>query len=331
MKKIILLILSAILMISLIGCNNNNEDNQSNEIQDETVAENNETAESKEEIGQEEKIEETEPEDSDNIDEKIYVAGTVAVAELMDALEIENVVGIPTTVHNIPERYQGATEIGRPMEPDMEIVKSLNPDLFISVTSREEALKPKLEQLNIEYLFIDLDSVENIKSSILEVGDVTNKEEKANEVVENIEIQISELVAKSEGLEKPRVLMLFGSPKSIMIATPKSYIGSLLESLNIPNISEDIVPNAEQAYLPINLEDIVTQDPDIIVRMTHANPEDSKAMMDAEFNNSEVWQSMRAVKEGKVVDLENGLFSVSGSVDVGEALERLYEHIYNEE
>lgn len=330
MKKILILMLSLLLILSFVACNNNTDSSQSDESKE--VVENVDSSNSEEEkenedVNPEEKSE-TPPVEED---EKIYVAGTVAVSEVLDALEIENVVGVPTTVHKIPERYSKATEIGRPMEPDMEIVKSLNPDLFISVTSREEDLKPKLEQLNIEYLFIDLDSVESIKESVLEVGEVTNKEEKALEIVANIEKQIAELTSKSEDLEKPNVLMLFGSPKSIMIATPKSYIGSLLESLNIPNISEEIVPNAEQAYLPINMEDIVKQDPDIIVRMTHANPQDSQAMMDAEFNNSEVWQSMRAVKEGKIIDLENGLFSVSGSVDVGEALERLYEHIYNEE
>lgn len=329
MKKFILLMLSLLLMLTFVACNNNDDSGQSDESKEmtEDVDTSNSVDVEKEEVDLEEESETSLVEE----DEKVYVAGTVAVSEVMDALEIENVVGVPTTVHGIPERYSGATEIGRPMEPDMEIVKSLNSDLFISVTSREADLKPKLEQLNIEYLFIDLDSVENIKNSVLEVGEVANKTEKAAEIVENIEKQIADLTEKSEGLEKPKVLMLFGSPKSIMIATPKSYIGSLLESLNIPNISEEIVPNAEQAYLPINMEDIVRQDPDIIVRMTHANPKDSQAMMDAEFNNSEVWQSMRAVKEGRVIDLENGLFSVSGSVDVGEALERLYEHIYNEE
>ena len=49
------------------------------------------------------------------------VATTVAVTEIMDALEVD-LVGVPTSTKDLPKRYKGLPEVGNPMSPDMEKV-----------------------------------------------------------------------------------------------------------------------------------------------------------------------------------------------------------------
>ena len=41
--------------------------------------------------------------------------------------------GVPKTSYELPESTKGAVEIGNPMSPDLEIIKSLNPTLVVSV------------------------------------------------------------------------------------------------------------------------------------------------------------------------------------------------------
>lgn len=312
MKKFFLFLFSIILVLSIVGCDFQKTQND--------VDVKNEVSTSDSNV-------------DDNVEKNSLtysriIAGTVAVSEVLDVLEVDEVVGIPTTAYALPERYKGLTEIGRPMEPDMEIVKSLDPDLFISVESVIEANEPKLKQNNIPYLFINLDSIESIENSIESLGNEIGKEELAKDIISNMDSRINEIIKKTEGKTSPKVLFLFGSPKSITVGTPKSYVGSLLEKLNVNNISDEIVEGEQTAYMPLNLENIVVADPDLIIRMTHAAPEQSQAMLDKEFAENDIWKNLRAVQDGNVVDLEIDLFSVSGSVNVVDALERLYELVY---
>lgn len=317
MKKHLILLLSAVLIIGSSGCSSQKPKEFTVEKTENVV---------------EEKSEEAQKAKSENVEDEMkysrIIAGTVAVSEVLDVLEVDEVVGIPTSKYALPERYKDVTEIGRPMEPDMEIITSLSPDLFVSVESVIKDNEPKLQQNNIPYIFINLDSIESIKASIEILGLEIGKPQLAKEVVTGMDEQIEEIIKKTEGKETPRVLFIFGSPKSIKVGTPESYVGSLLETLKVDNISDEIVEGEPSSYMPLNLENIVVADPDLIIRMTHAAPEQSQAMLDKEFAENDIWKNLRAVQEGNVIDLEIDLFSVSGSVDVVEALERLYEHVY---
>ena len=63
--------------------------------------------------------------------EEVVVATSVAVTEILDKLGVK-VSGVPTTSYELPESVKNATEVGSPMNPDMEIIKSLNPKTYFS-------------------------------------------------------------------------------------------------------------------------------------------------------------------------------------------------------
>ena len=67
-----------------------------------------------------------------NNDEDVVVATSVAVTEILDALGVK-VSGVPTTSYELPESTKEAVEVGNPMSPDLEIIKSLNPSVVVSV------------------------------------------------------------------------------------------------------------------------------------------------------------------------------------------------------
>ena len=86
------------------------------------------------------------------------VATTVAVTEIMDALEVD-LVGVPTSSKTLPKRYKGLPEVGNPMSPDMEKVKSLKPSEVLSVTTLEYELKPVFDGVGMKANFVDLTSL----------------------------------------------------------------------------------------------------------------------------------------------------------------------------
>ncbi len=87
------------------------------------------------------------------------VATTVAVTEIMDALEVD-LVGVPTSSKILPKRYKGLPEVGNPMSPDMEKVKSLKPSEVLSVTTLEYELKPVFDGVGMKANFFRFNKFE---------------------------------------------------------------------------------------------------------------------------------------------------------------------------
>ena len=129
--------------------------------------------------------------------------------------------------------------------------------------------------------------------------------------------------AKS-GQEKPQVLVLFAAPGSTMMATGKSYIGSLVEIAGGKNIIED----TSSSFVTYNTEEITKLNPEKILVMMHAMPDETRKALEKEFAESSAWKSMNAVKEGKIVYLDNTYFGMSANLKVVEGLGILQDIIY---
>ena len=68
---------------------------------------------------------------------------------------------------------------------------------------------------------------------------------------------------------------------------------------------------------------MLVKDPDIILRTSHAMPEQVMEMFDREFKDDDIWSHFRAVEENQVYDLDNEYFGMSATFRYKEALEKL--------
>ena len=67
----------------------------------------------------------------------------------------------------------------------------------------------------------------------------------------------------------------------------------------------------------------------MIIRLTHTRPEDTAAALRKEFAGSRIWREVKAVKEGKIYDLDSALYIVSRNIKIMFAIENLKELIYD--
>ncbi|MGG7155230.1 heme ABC transporter substrate-binding protein IsdE [Clostridium perfringens] len=292
LKKGIALSLICLLGFGVMGCSNNSE-------------------ESKESLKKEN-------------GEEIVVATSVAVTEILDELGVK-VSGVPTSSYDLPESTKDAVKVGNPMNPDLEIIKSLNPDVVVSVDTLGEDYKKLFTDNNIPSEFIDLTTLEGLKTSISTLGERFNKTEKANEILNELKVKEDEFVNLSKE-EKKDVLLVFAAPGSMMIATPSSYIGNLVDKVGANNIVKD----DKKPFVSYSNEEIVKLNPDMILVMTHGMPGQAKKMAEEKFASDPAWSKIEAVKEGKVYYLENGYFGMSANLKVTESLDKLGEIIYGE-
>ena len=259
-------------------------------------------------------------------DEPRIIATSPATAAICDKLDLDLVGVCKTTTSTIPERYADLTTVGTAMSPDMEIVSSLKPDWILSPSSLQSDLQPKYEAIDTDWAFLNLKSVPGMYRSIQELGEIFNRQEEAQQLVDEFTEFYNDYKTKNEGKEHPKVLILMGLPGSYIIATENSYVGSLVELAG----GENVYAGTDQEFLTVNTEDMKTKEPDIILRAAHALPDQVIEMFNEDFATNDIWQHFDAVKNGRVYDLTYELFGMSATFRYPEALAELQPILYPE-
>ena len=255
------------------------------------------------------------------------VATSPAVAQICNKLALD-LVGVCQTSGTLPERYQDITTVGMSMNPDLEILKSLNPDYVLSPGSLQSDLQPKYASIGVASLFLNLKSVEGMYASIQGLGEKFDRQEEAAAMLAEFDAFMEQYQEKKEGKESPSVLVLMGLPGSYIVATESSYVGNLVKLAGGVNVYGD---GDGEEFLTANTEDMKAKEPDIILRAAHALPDQVKEMFAEEFETNDIWKHFKAVQEGKVYDLDSSLFNMSASFSYSEALEALLPMLYGED
>lgn len=253
---------------------------------------------------------------------EVVVATSVAVTEILDKLGVK-VGGVPKTSYELPKSTEGAVEVGNPMNPDLEIIKSLNPSVVVSVDTLGKDYEEMFVQNNIPSEFVNLSSVDGLKETIKSLGNKFNKSDKASEILNDLENKENELKDKTKD-SKEDVMIIFAAPGSMMIGTDKSYVGNLVDIAGGNNLFK----SDKSSFLPINIEEVIKANPKKILVMTHAVPEESKKIVEDELSKNTSWQRVDAVKNGNVHYLENGYFGMSANLKAVEALDKLGVILY---
>ena len=257
------------------------------------------------------------------------VSSTVAATQVMDKLDLD-LVGIPTTQSTLPERYNGITEIGQSFAPNFETVVSLAPDLIVFDSNFKDKVSEQVSQYNLNPFYFDTTSFTSFKESIVELGKITEREEKAEELANTLQESVDKVLDKAtKDKEDIKVAIIFGTSESFMLATDTSYVGDLLNTINVDNIT-DTIEGVDSGYINFSLEQIVKNNPDYILRLSHGDVEAAKKAFDNEFATNPAWQALDAVKNDKVYDLDSTIFGVSANLKVTEAIEELGNIIYGE-
>ena len=254
------------------------------------------------------------------------IATSPATADICDRLDLDLVGVCSSTISSLPERYENLTQVGTAMSPDMEIISSLDPDWILSPATLQSDLQPKYEAIDTDWAFLNLRSVPGMYRSIQELGEIFQREEEAQVLVDEFTEFYNDYKEQNEGKEAPKVMILMGLPGSYIIATENSYVGSLVELAG----GENVYAGTDQEFLTVNTEDMKTKEPDVILRAAHALPDQVVEMFQEDFETNDIWQHFQAVEEGRVYDLTYEYFGMSANFDYPQALEELQPMLYPE-
>jgi iron complex transport system substrate-binding protein len=227
-----------------------------------------------------------------------------------------------------PEAAAAAADIGPSYQPNLELVAAKEPDLIIADSVLQPQLVQDLEGLNIPVLYAGAQNFNDVLAGLRLVGRVLNRSSEADAAAASLEEQLSGLQTRLPA-QKPRVLVLNGTPTDFYSAKPESYVGDLVDLLGGVNVAAG-APDVGRfpGYTQLSLEAILPLTPDVVLGIT-AGPPGGTTITES-LASDPGWADVPAVESGRVYEISAELYLQAPGPRVGEALEGLAKLLYPE-
>lgn len=221
-----------------------------------------------------------------------------------------------------------AAVIGSTKSPSVESILSLKPDLVIYspdiagqasaagvLQSARVALLPAKVDSLADYLF-------HLELFTALTGDTAAYETYGTAVAAEIE---AIRAAVPGGGETPRVLFLRAYSSGVKAKATEHILCDILEELGAVNIAA-----AESSLLEnLSMELILREDPDYILVVTMGSDETAAVQrLEETLFSQPAWQSLTAVREGKLLYLPRELFHYKPNARWAEAYQYVYDILY---
>jgi iron complex transport system substrate-binding protein len=244
------------------------------------------------------------------------------VTEMLFFLGLDNeIVGV-TDFCNYPDLAKSKTKIGGYYNPNIEVILSLSPDLIVATPdgySKERIAR--LEQSGIAIFLVNPLKIDDVLDSILLLGKITGKEEKANQEVVNMRLRITKIKNDVKRIpENKRLKVFYEIGKDPLITVgPDNFVNDLIETAGGINIAND-APNPWPMY---SVESVIMKNPDIILTAPPTMVSSEKA----QETKWDKYKTISAVKNEMIYPVDPDILLRSGP-RVVEGLELLYALFY---
>lgn len=185
---------------------------------------------------------------------------TPSVADDLYALGAENdVVGISEYTKYPPQARQKPS-IGLPLNPSLETIVLLHPDLVVGSADLAPQNLKGFERLGIPVFLVKPIGIGGIYSSLLDMGKALNREAAAKELVFRLSSRVEAVRARVQGKQRVRVFMLIWADP-ILTVGKAAFITDLIAAAG----GESITGNLAHEYPRISFETVVALAPESIL------------------------------------------------------------------
>ena len=240
-----------------------------------------------------------------------------------------DVVGRPDSKTKMPDYAKDKASVGKVYQIDVEKVLACEPDLVIINKGMNEKLVETLEASGIKTLVVDMKSYEDVKREVALFAQLTGEKEKGEALISSMDKKI-QAVKEKIPQEKRRVAVIHSTNQGLTVQLSGSIAGSVAEMLGWENVAGDMTPlEKDPDSAPYSLETMVEKT-ELLFVTSMGKLEEIKASMDATMAENPAWQSVEAVRQGKVFYLPQDLFLLSPGLHYPEAVEMMARLVYPE-
>jgi iron complex transport system substrate-binding protein len=236
-----------------------------------------------------------------NITEMLYVLGLGP-----------KVVGVTTFCHYPPE-VKSKPKIGSYLQPSMERIVALKPDLII-ISAASAIRRDQFDSLRIPSISIRDTNLSEIESAFEEIGRAAGIAQRGAVAAKDLRAKLDAIRSSNAGQPRRTMLFVVGRrPNELagIVAVGKGgFLNELIEIAGGSNIFGD----ATSAYVSLSLEQVLARNPEVIVDMgdmaeTVGVTEEHKGEIVALWKR---FPKLRAVENNRVFAVASDLFVVPG-------------------
>jgi iron complex transport system substrate-binding protein len=193
-----------------------------------------------------------------------------------------------------PPEVAKLPEVGGYVDPNYEVILSLHPDLVVGARGPAGAdVVAPIERHGIATFFPQTESLAQIDEMILRLGAHVGHADDAKRAVAALDAHEQAVSDAVAALPRPRVLLLFGV-EPIVAAGPGGFPDEMIRRAGGTNAVRD-----GTAYPQLGMERVLAIDPDVVLDAAVAESHGGEAIR----GGAPGWSSLRAVREGRVIDL----------------------------
>ncbi len=165
----------------------------------------------------------------------------------------------PPATANIPT-------VGALVDPNLELIVSLKPDLILVTTSSKIQFGDRMEKLGLVVKALPDSTLADVYEAIRMLGEYTARPQTAEALVGRLSGEMEQIAAAGPRFDSPpRVLIVTWAmpipPTELWIAGPGSILDDLVRLAGFDNA----IPDLKAPWGQIGLEAIIRSDPDIIL------------------------------------------------------------------
>jgi len=250
-----------------------------------------------------------------------------ALTEMLFAIGAGPQVVAVSSFDDFPPAVKALPRVGALLDPDVELILTLRPDLVITYGS-QGSIEAQLARAGIKTFSYRHGGVMAILQTLRELGTATGRVSQADAKTREIEARLNAVRAAVRGYARPRVLLVFGrQPRSLrqMYASGGvGFLNDILEAAGGTNVFADFELESVQP----SQETLLTRAPQVIIEIRSGR---SDAATDV-LGERSAWSplaSIPAVRNGRIHFLSGAQYVVPGP-RVGLAAEQLARMLHPE-
>jgi len=206
----------------------------------------------------------------------------------------EEVIGITKFCVHPEHWFRNKERVGGTKNVNIEKIRSLQPDLILA--NKEENVKEQIEQLEtIAPVWIsDITTFEDAIQMIKNIGEITNKREKALSLILHIVKNFSQVQTTNHKLQT--CYLIWRNP--YMTIGGDTFINDMLNKCGLQNVFEDL-----KRYPEITIEQLVAANPQLILLSSEPYP----------FKEKHIEELRPFFSNTKIILVDGEMFSWYGS------------------
>jgi iron complex transport system substrate-binding protein len=212
-----------------------------------------------------------------------------AVTEMLFALGAGDRIVAVSSFDKFPPEVEKIPRVGALLDPNLEKILSLKPDLVVVYHSQED-LRRQLERGGVPTYTYAHAGLADVTATIRSIADRIGSSERGRELAGSIEAKLADIRRRAAGQPRPRTLIVFGREnytlRGIYASGGTGFIHDMVTLAGGNNVFADVKREAVQATTEL----ILSRRPEVILEL-RADP----LMPGEERRELAVWEQLGSV------------------------------------